>query len=747
MKNPTRRNFMQWASAGVAAAALPLESSPANAATASADAHQAAARPADSPLEMVNVLQGTNSTFAFSRGNTLPIVALPFGMAHWTLQTTAEAGAWFFVPGDQRTEGIRCTHQLSPWLKDYGYATFLPFTGEAIPEPGASASSYRPADLKIHPHFLSMDLIRYRTRVEVTPTERCMAMRITFGEREPGLYVDLPGDDATAILKDGRLLVTVHVAGNVAPGFANYYYIEGDVPFASAEMQEFAGRRVATVRFAAMNAKRVATLRVATSFISFEQAALNLKSEIGGKSFDEVRHRAETVWNEHLSRAVVEGGTEEQRRIFYSAMYRTLLFPHVWHEYDASGKPFHWSPYNSTVTAGVLYADHGYWDVYRAWYPWMSILFPERLAEILQSWVHAAQEGGWMPQFPCPGYRACMTGSLIDAVFGDAAAKGIKGFDLDAAYGFLKKHATQPGNPSKGYGRRGIEDYLKLGYVAVGVNQPVAETVDAAYGDFCIAQVAHALGHADDAAFFLKRSENWRNIYDPETKFLRGKHADGSWLEPFDPVQWGDPYVEGSAWQHRWDVPHQPEELMKAMGGPKEFAEQLELMLTRPADFNVGAYGREIHEMSEMAAVPFGQYAHSNQPVHHVLYLFAVAGRPDRLQYWVRRVLTELYTIDNFAGDEDTGSMSAWFLLSAMGFYPLCPGKAEYVIGAPLFDRITLKVAGGESIIEAVHNNAANLHVRTCTLNGVPMGAARLKHQDVVRGMRLAFTMSASPVS
>ncbi len=200
-----------------------------------------------------------------------------------------------------------------------------------------------------------------------------------------------------------------------------------------------------------------------------------------------------------------------------------------------------------------MYADHGYWDVYRAWYPLMSILFQDRLAEILQAWVNASHEGGWLPQFPAPGYRACMTGSLIDAVFGDAACKQIQGFDLAAAYDALKKHATEPGDPDKGYGRRGIEQYLKLGYApADQVDQSAAETVDSAYGDFCIGQVAKALGHEADAAFFESRSKNWRNLYDPETRFLRGKKADGQWLTPFDPVRWGNPYVEGSAWQHRW---------------------------------------------------------------------------------------------------------------------------------------------------------------------------------------------------
>ena len=347
-----------------------------------------------------------------------------------------------------------------------------------------------------------------------------------------------------------------------------------------------------------------------------------------------------------------------------------------------------------------MYADHGYWDVYRAWYPLMSILFPERLGEILQAWVNAYKEGGWLPQFPCPGYRACMTGSLIDSVFGDAAVKNIGGFDLATAYEGLRKHATQPGNPDAGYGRRGIEEYLKLNYCpADRVKQSVAETVDAAYGDFCIAQVANALGRDADFGMFMKRSENWRQLFDSQTGFLRGKNADGSWLEPFDPVTWGDPYVEGSAWQHRWDVPHNFPALMEGLGGEEKAVAVLEQMLAMPADFNVGVYGQEIHEMSEMAAVDFGQYAHSNQPVHHVLYLFALAGRPERTRYWVRKVMQELYTPEVFPGDEDTGSMAAWYIFGSLGFSPVCPGKAEYTLGGCFFPRATVRLPNGKSLV------------------------------------------------
>ena len=513
-------------------------------------------------------------------------------------------------------------------------------------------------------------------------------------------------------------------------------------------MESGSGRRQPEHQIGVVKFKPGAAIeaRIATSFISFEQAKLNLKNELSSKPAAALREAGASLWNEHFHRIQIEGASHEQQRTFYSCMYRALLFPRTFHEPDASGQMQHYSAFNGKVEPGLMYADHGYWDVYRAWYPFMSIVFPEKLGEILQAWVNAYKEGGWLPQFPAPGYRACMTGSLIDSVFADAAVKGIPGFDVQTAYAGLKKHATIKGDPDKGFGRVGIEDYLKFNYLpADRIEQSVAETVDAAYGDFCIAQVAKAAGHQDDYAMFMKRSENWRNLFDPSVKFLRGKNSDGTWLSPFDPFTWGSPYVEGSAWQHRWDVPHQLPMLIEAMGGKAASAEALEKMLTTPPIFNVGVYGQEIHEMSEMAAVEFGQYAHSNQPSHNLLYLLAHAGRPDLTQRWVRKTMNELYSPDHFAGDEDTGSMAAWYILSALGFYPVCPGKAEYTLGSPLFTRATVQLPGKKAlVVEAPGNSPDKVFVQSANLDGQPLTGPTLEHAAIVRGGTLRFEMAAS---
>ena len=754
LKGPSRRTFLKTSGLAAVSTAF-MEERAVHAEQRSKELSSPPAQLRRDPVDWVNILQGTASTQEFSRGNTLPIAALPFGMAHWTLQSHDDT-PWMFQPGLRRIQGIRSTHQLSPWLGDYGHATFLPFRGDIHPPAAERASSYAVEQAHLSPHSLQLFLLRYRAHIELIPTDRCAVLTATFEEEESGastemigLLFDIPGREGTIEpdpQKQSIRFTSTANSGGVPDNFATYYLLQLKSPWDSFEVKEAGTHRVGILRF--RQGLRVEA-HIATSFISFEQAALNLGNEIGQRSVDELRSSGAARWNDHLNRIEIEGASDDQRLTFYSCLYRVLLFPRTWHEPDADGKPQHFSAFNGKVMPGVMYADHGYWDVYRAWYPLMSIVFPQRLGEVLQAWVNAYKEGGWLPQFPCPGYRACMTGSLSDSVFGDAAAKNITGFDLAGAYEGLRKHATIPGDPAKGYGRVGLEHYLKLQYVpADRVTQSVAETVDAAYGDFCIAQVAKALGRQEDHAAFMKRSENWRHVFDAEVKFFRGKNEDGSWLTPFNPFTWGSPYVEGAAWQHRWDAPQNLPSLIESMGGGTEAAKALQEMLSTPPIFHVGVYGTEIHEMSEMAAVPFGQYAHSNQPVHHLLYLFSHAGRPDLAQFWVRKVMQSLYTPDTFAGDEDTGSMSAWFVLSALGFYPVCPGKPEYTLGSPLFPRSIVHVPDGVTFtIEAKGNTPDTVFVRGASLEGKPLPGNMLDHAAIVRGGTLLFEMASNPGS
>ena len=711
-----------------------------------------------SPVDLVNLLQGTASTSVFSHGNTLPIAATPFGMAHWTLQTT-DGTPWMFQPWARRLQGLRCTHQLSPWLYDYGFATFLPIAGKVNGDPGARSSSYAPEEAVLTPYSLQLYLLRYRARVELVPTERCCVITATYdapGTAEalqtPGMIIDVPEVKGEFVQDQasGRLeFVTTQTSGGTPANFATYYVVQFAEPWTSVEIHPHqdrgenkqANRQIVTVTFA--HGQRMEA-RIGTSFISAEQARYNLHNEVGQRPVPEVREQTRQEWSDLFARIAIDGATHDQRRTFYSCMYRALLFPRTFHEPVPGGSGVHhYSAWNGKVEPGVMYADHGFWDVYRAWYPLMSLVYPEKLSDILQAWFNAYKEGGWFPQFPAPGYRACMSGSLIDSLYGDAIAKGIGQFDREAVFQGLKKHATQPGDPAKGYGRTGVEYYLKLHYVPNDkIAQATVETVDAAYGDFCIAQIAKSLGKQDEYKYFSDRATYWRNVYDKQLRFFRGKNADGTW-QPFHEFQWGSPYEEGGAWQHRWDAPHAIPELIDLMGGKPAAVQALNRMVEQPPVFEVGVYGSEIHEMSEMAAVPFGQYAHSNQPSHHMLYLFAHAGAPDRLQYWARRVMDELYSPDAFAGDEDTGSMAAWYILSSLGIYQVCPGIPEYTFGSPLFPRATIQLPRGKRlIVEAPGNTKRTVYVRDITFNGKHQTGPTITHADLVDGGTLTFRMA-----
>ncbi|AFL88308.1 alpha-1,2-mannosidase, putative [Terriglobus roseus DSM 18391] len=747
----TRRQFLKGSGALAAAAAAPTLPATNGIAQKPADRSPKPLLPLS---DYVNVLQGTHSNPQFSRGNTLPIVAEPFGMAHWTLESRG-GSPWMFAPEDQRIQGFRCTHQLSPWLGDYGWSTIMPVTGEPEVRASARASSYRPSELVAHPYGFKMNLLRYGLDAELTPTCRGAVLRTISRHGEPiSLLIDVP-EPGAEFTWDGnkgvlRWKTSANVGGTPA-GFATFYVLRVGVAGATFEQKELkaagTGRNNAAsvVGLIHLHATQ-AEIAVAHSFLSFEQAERNIDTEVGSSTFDAVQAKTKSMWEEHLSAVKIQGASEKQMRTFYSCLFRTLLFPRTWHEIDVDGKTVHMSPYTGKSTPGVMYADHGYWDVYRAWYPMMTLLYPEKLGEILQSWVNAGTEGEWMPQFPCPGYRACMTGSLIDSLFADAVVKDIPGFNKEAAYQLLKKHATQPGDPAKGYGRRGQAAYAKLGFVPNDlVEQACVESLDAHYGDFCIGQIATKLGHADDAAMFAKRSRDWRLLFDQDTKFFRGKNSDGSWVPNFREYQWGSPYVEGCAWQHRWSVPHEPEAMMEAFGGKEVFVNELVKCVEQEPRFEVGVYHQEIHEMSEMAAVRFGQYAHSNQPSHHILYMFTIGGRPDLTQKWVRRVLTDLYSPEDFCGDEDTGAMAAWYVLSSLGLYSLCPGKPQWMLGSPLWRsaEVRLGLKGKTVKIESVGDPATKPYRASLSIDGIDHSGDFVQHAELLRARNLRFAVKA----
>jgi predicted alpha-1,2-mannosidase len=722
----------------------------------------AAARAAD-PVDCVETRTGTDSTFAFSRGNTHPETSRPFPLTAWAPQT-ADTPRWFYYWRSNTCQGVRATHQPSVWIADYGSFTIMPMTG--APEPAAQkrASEFSHDEEVARPDYYRVRLARYDTTLEVTATRRCALFRFTFPATNAAcvLLDGQKGGGMFQALENGRLFAGAvsNFNGDAKLGFAAHVVAEFNTTPAGFGLTkenacrdgatEISGGRVgAFARFDASQ-QRTVLLRVGTSFISREQAELNLKQEIRNWDFEALRAESRREWNASLGRVELEGATEEQRGIFYTALFRATSYPHTWFELDAHGRPHHYGPGDGKVHDGVLYTDNGFWDTFRAQYPLLALLYPERTAEIVQGFLNLAHEnGGWLPLWPGPGYIPCMIGTHADSLIADALAKGVTNFDLAAACTAVLKDGDEP-PPQPGRGRQGLADYVKLGYVPadIHVEHATARTLEYAYDDFCIAQVARAAGRTAEAERFLQRARNYRQVFDPAVGFMRGRNRDGTWNEPFDPLAWGDPFIEGNAWQYTWSVQQDPHGLVQLFGGAEKLAAKLDAMLAMSGDFHVGSYGKPIHEMTEAKSSDMGQYAHNNEPVHHALYLYDFAGQPWKAQKWVRQTCEKLYgpAPGGLLGDEDTGEMSAWYVFSTLGFYPFCPGHPSYVIGAPLFPRAVLHLPNGRTFtIVDRHNAADRPYIQGAQLNGQPLARTWLGHAELLGGGTLEFEMGAEP--
>lgn len=672
-------------------------------------------------------------------------------MTHWCPQTSESN--WIFHPAHRKLQGIRATHQPSPWIGDYGSITVMPQSGERLLPAEQRAAAFRLSDCVLQPGYMRFELLRYGVMIEAVPTERCAVFRFHFpANTETRVIVDPLKGEGRAVAPSGDtplLIETRGSSGGAPANFACYVAVQTH-EYEAVELYHSSARPSTTTEARGVRAGgviefgtssgRVIEVRIGMSFISFDQAACNMELEFGGCSFEELKRAATEVWEERLSRIEIEGATDRQRRTFYSCLYRTNLFPRKFHELTPDGNTRHYSPYDGGVHPGVLYTDNGFWDTYRTVYPLFSLTMPDQLPEILEGWVNAAKEGGWFPQWASPGYRACMVGTHIDAVIADAVTKGITDFDVDTAYHAMLRHANAPGDDAGSYGRIGIRDYLNMGYVAANHHhESVARTLDYAYDDFCIAAVAEHLGDTANRDTLLRRAHNYRHLFDSKTGFMRGRNADGKFTEPFDAYRWGSPYVEGGPWQSSWAVQHDPAGLIRLMGGRTRFIERLSEMMSTPPRFGVGAYRSEIHEMTEMALADFGQYAHSNQPVHHALYLHTAAGRPDLAEHWVRQALDRLYSPGGFAGDEDNGEMSAWYILSALGIYPLCPGHPGYVLGSGLFPRAILRPPSGKAVTIEDDSQSETGPIGRVVWNGTEHASLEIAHSALVGGGTLSF--------
>jgi predicted alpha-1,2-mannosidase len=658
----------------------------------------------------------------------------------------------------------------------------MPVAGKLAVTEKDRASEFSHEHETAQPGYYKVHLDTWNADAEVTPTLRAARFRFTFDKSEdPYVVLDVFASQELSSVKiipaENKIIGiarnnngTRHpgVNGGVPDGFGNYFVIQFDQPFAGygvwadKDIQTNAtaleGKHVgAFLRFAA-GRNKVIGCKVASSFISPEQAELNLKTEIGDADFATIRHRAEAAWNDALGRVEIAGGSDDQRRTFYSAFYRSILFPHRFYELNAAGKPVYFSPYDGKLHDGYLYTDTGYWDTFRASHPLYNLLFPEISSEILQGVVNAYDQSGWLPEWASPGHRECMIGNHAFSLLADGWMKGIRGFDAHAAVAAMVHDAhTQAPDFCRSIGRDGAKFYDAIGYVPYSnvpgdhdtFREACAKTLEYAYDDFCAAQLAYAIGDDTDAATFAKSAMNYTNLFDSKTGFMRGRHADGSWNEPFYPDEWGGPFTEGDSWQWTFSVMQNEPGLVSLLGGPQAFADKLDGLFAAPPTLSrPGTYGRPIHEMVEMAAANLGQYAHGNEPAHHILYLYDYVGQPWKAQVHLRQAMTLLYqaTPDGLCGDEDTGQMSAWYVFSALGFYPVCPGDVNYLIGSPQFERATLHLSGGKTfVITANHNGPQEFYIQNAKLNGGAFDKTFISHEQITGGGGLEFEMGSAP--
>jgi predicted alpha-1,2-mannosidase len=723
-----------------------------------------AASTAVDPAQWVNPLIGTDSKPSLSNGNTYPAIALPWGMNFWMPQTGKMGDGWAYQYTADKIRGFKQTHQPSPWMNDYGQFAIMPITGKPVFDQDARASWYSHKAEVAEPNYYRVYLADHDVTTEIAPTERAASFRFTFPKTDSAYVVidALDKGSHVQVLPQQHRIVgyTTRNSGGVPQNFKNYFVIEFDHDFTSTTLYQdkvaaaagtldvTANHAGAIVGFRTRKGERV-NARVASSFISPEQAVLNL-GELGNKDLEAVRQLGRTAWNQALGRIDIEGGTDDQRRTFYSCLYRALLFPRKLYELDASGKVMHYSPFNGQVLPGYMYTDTGFWDTFRALFPFLNLVYPEINTEIQQGLANDYKESGWLPEWGSPGLRNVMVGNNSASVVADAYLKGIRGQDMKVLYEALQHGANNAG-PLDAVGRTGVQYYNKLGYVPydVKIKENAARTLEYAYDDFAIYQLAKALGRPKkEINLYAQRSQNYRKLFDKESGLIRGRNQDGTFQKPFSPFKWGDAFTEGNSLHYTWSVFHDVQGLMDLMGGKQKFVATLDTVFTLPPVFDDSYYGGTIHEIREMQIAGMGNYAHGNQPIQHMIYLYNYAGQPWKAQYWLREVMNRLYlpTSDGYCGDEDNGQTSAWYVFSALGFYPVCPAVNQYVLGAPLFPKATLHLPGGKDVVlNAPQNSAQNRYVNQLTLNGQPYDKNYLTYEDLLKGATLNFEMSATP--
>ena len=713
-------------------------------------------------VKYVNTLQGTNSSFELSAGNTYPTTALPFGMNAWSPQTGKNGDGWKYKYSENTIRGFGETHQCSPWVGDYGVFTLMPVSGGLIVDENKRAALFNHKNEMGRPNHYKVKFDN-GISTEIAPTERGSHFKFSFPKGKAAhIVIDGYTKMSGVTIDPAKRKITGYVNNGafVPKGFRNYFVITFNKPFNAFGTWENKHNNIYEDSLTAEGEGIGAFLqfengvsleaKIASSYISPEQAETTLDNELGKyDSFDQTKNAAYKVWNNLLNRVLVEGGTEEEKATFYSCLFRANLFSHRFYENDKNGKPVYYSPYDAKIHEGYMYTDNGFWDTFRSQFPLTNILHPTLQGRYMQALLDAQKQCGWLPAWSAPSETGGMLGNHAISLLADAWAKGIRTFNPDSALKAYYHEATNKGPWGGANGRQGWKEYYQMGFVPFPLSQgSTAQTLEYAYDDFCGYQLAKMTGNHFYQEVFAKQMYNYKNVFDTATRFMRGRQTNGEWTPDFDPFSWGGPYTEGNAWHYNWSVFQDVQGLIDLTGGDKNFTAKIDSVFSQPNTVHVGSYGTMIHEMTEMVNANLGQYAHGNQPIQHLIYLYSYAGEPWKTQSRIREVMRKLYnaTENGYPGDEDQGGMSSWYVLSAMGIYSVCPGTDQYVLGSPVFNKITITMEDGKKfIIEANRNSKQNVYIQSATLNGKAYTHNWITYDDIKNGGTLHFEMSDQP--
>lgn len=712
----------------------------------------------------VNTLVGTMSKHSLSSGNTYPAIARPWGMNFWMPQTGKMGDGWAYTYQSDKIRGFKQTHQPSPWINDYGQFSIMPIVGTPVFDQEERASWFSHKSEVAKPYYYRVYLADHDVVTEFTPTSRAVMFKFTFPESDHSYIVVDAFDNGShiEILPEENRIVgyTTKNSGGVPDNFKNYFVIEFDKPFTykatvsdgsvmEDDLSSTSNHSGGIIGFSTDRGE-IVHAKVASSFISVDQARQNLK-ELNECTFEELVEQGHEEWNKILSRIEVEDDNEENMRTFYSCLYRSTLFPRSFYEINNDGEIMHYSPYNGKVLPGYMFTDTGFWDTFRCLFPFLNLMYPDMNVKMQEGLVNAYKESGFLPEWASPGHRGCMVGNNSASVVADAYLKGLRGYDIETLWEAVVQGANSVHPQVSSTGRLGYEYYNKLGYVPydVDIRENAARTLEYAYDDWTIYKLGQVLNKPEsEIEIFAKRALNYKNLYDKESKLMRGKNEDGTFQSPFNPLKWGDAFTEGNSLHYTWSVFHDPQGLIDLMGGNTNFNAMLDTIFNIPPLFDESYYGSVIHEIREMQIMNMGNYAHGNQPIQHMIYLYNYSGEPWKSQFWVREVMDKLYQArpDGYCGDEDNGQTSAWYVFSALGFYSVCPGSDEYVIGSPLFDKVTLKFENGKTTeIRAKNNNQINRYINSVSINGDRYSRNFLKHSTIRDGADIIFDMGGHP--